>query len=377
MPERAAQDSFPYLVTPLRPGGEHRTPLPPEAPEDVLVAMARAHAQRYGVPTRLVLSPDRALDIAPEGSEQRFGASSHGEASAPGLGPLERPANPCDDGREAVSLKALLTQHLRQFMELGIRGDPEAVLALALGLAVTKGPISEERAWQELTTDPTLIEDAFRASGWRPAPEALCGDQVDAERYVGPVVYGAVPGGDCIGDECLVFLPRDRACYLAAMHDVLQTATTWGECRSRLTPAAYQDLLEAAGATERPDFDAFYRRQRRRAHRQGRRLTRRAAWRAYMALDPDERQPLPRDPFVASRIGAYMDGDWPGWPKHEMVFWVPTAIQKRFGRFLMSVFNGEYLEFAPEDEAQVVEALIQLGYPCVRDDALVRKASGY
>ncbi|HXH20488.1 MAG TPA: hypothetical protein VNN10_00550 [Dehalococcoidia bacterium] len=43
----------------------------------------------------------------------------------------------------------------------------------------------------------------------------------------------------------------------------------------------------------------------------------------------------------------------------------------------MSVHNGEYLEFALEDEAQVVEAFIQLGYPCGRDDELVGKACGY
>jgi hypothetical protein len=241
----------------------------------------------------------------------------------------------------------------------------------------------------EAARDPGLFAEAFRASGWRPADDADWGalgsalggdtgteDASPEGRYVGPVVYGVVPGGET-GDGCLVFIPRDRAVYLAAMHGVLQTATTWGEVRERLSPEAYQDLLEASGATERPDFETFYRRERRRARREGRRLTRRAAWRAYVALEPDERQPLPEDPFWASSIGCYMDGDWPGWPKHEMVFWVPRAIQDRYGEYSESVHNGEFLEFSPEDEPALVEAFARHGCPCTRDDELVLKASGY
>lgn len=273
-------------------------------------------------------------------------------------------------------------------MEAEVHGDPEAVLYLALGLALQAGEISEEQALAEAARDPGLFAEAFRALGWRPAEEAdweLCsepdGDPVAEDtapesRYVGPVVYGVVPGGET-GEGCLVFIPRDRAAYLAAMHGVLQTATTWGEVRQRLSPEAYRDLLEASGATERPDFEAFYRRERRRARQEGRRLTSRAAWRTYTALDPHERQPFPDDAFCASSIGCYMDGDWPGWPKREMVFWVPRAIQDRYATYLQSLQNGEFLEFSVEDEPALVEAFARHSCPCTRDDELVQKASGY
>ncbi len=336
---------------------------------------------------------------------------------------MSRPTTPpCPTAPEGSgrSLREILTRHLAQLMEAEVRGDPEAVLALAVGLAIQAGEISEEEALAQAERDPELIADAFRASGWRPADEAAPSDRASPDcdpeprddlsrlappsgdtrsrrtgprrrrtptsrgtrttrggRYVGPVVYGAVPGGTHIDDECLVFIPRDRAAYLAAMNDVLQTATTWGECQKRLAPDAYQDLLEASGATERPDFTTFYQNERRRAQREGRRLSRREAWRAYTALDPDERQPLPDDPFDASRIGSYMDGDWPGWPKHEMVYWVPRKIQERFGCLDHTLFNGEFLEFSLEDEQALVEAFARHGYVCIRDDQLVLGASGY
>jgi len=255
-------------------------------------------------------------------------------------------------------------------MEAGVGDDdPEAILAQAIGLARQAGEISEEGA-RAAAEDADLRFRAFLLTVPENAPLT--------PRYVGPVVYGAVPGGVITGgDPCLVFIPRDRAAYLAAMHGVLQTAATWGEARERLSPEGYQDLLQASGATERPDFEAFYRGERRRARGEGRRLTRRAAWRAYTALGPDERQPLPDEPLAARSIGSYVDGDWPGWPKGEMCYWVPRVIRDCYGECLQSVFNGEFIEFRPDDERALVEAFARHGCPCTRDDELVGKASGY
>ncbi|MDR7491965.1 MAG: hypothetical protein QN122_11015 [Armatimonadota bacterium] len=187
--------------------------------------------------------------------------------------------------------------------------------------------------------------------------------------YLGPVVYGVLP------DETLVFIPRDLAVRLATVCSVLQTAATWGELRARLPAEVYQEILWITGATdpERVSFKAFYRRARRRRPR----LSRAAARRAYAALDPRQRRPLPEDRFEATTIGSYTDGDWPAWPNQEMLGWVPRPIKERYGEVLDSVFNGPFLQFSVADEAALVEAFTQHGYLCVRDDELVGKASGW
>lgn len=128
------------------------------------------------------------------------------------------------------------------------------------------------------------------------------------------VVYGALNGN-------LVFIPKERADYLAAIHAALWSSSTWREVHDRMPAGAYEELLEISGATELPGFEAYYEDERRSRPD----LTRDEARTEYLALSTDERRPEPDDPFEAGDIGAICDGDWPGWTEQEMLAWVPKA----------------------------------------------------
>jgi hypothetical protein len=180
------------------------------------------------------------------------------------------------------------------------------------------------------------------------------------------VVYGALNGN-------LVFIPKERADYLAAIHAALWSSSTWREVHDRMPAGAYDELLEISGATELPGFEAYYEDERRSRPD----LTRDEARTEYLALSTDERRPEPDDPFEAGDIGAICDGDWPGWTEQEMLAWVPKAIQKQYGHRNFSFVSGDCLVFRPEDEEELVAAFVAHGYACVRDDALVHRASGH
>jgi hypothetical protein len=180
------------------------------------------------------------------------------------------------------------------------------------------------------------------------------------------LVYGDLNGN-------LVFITKERADYLAAIHRSLWSSSTWGEVHERMPTAAYEELLEISGATELPGFEEYYENERR--SRPG--LTRDEARAEYLALSADERRPEPGDPFQAGDIGAICDGDWPGWTEQEMLAWVPKAIQEQYGQRSFSFVSGDCLMFRLEDEDRLVAAFVAHGYACVRDDALVRRASGY
>lgn len=182
------------------------------------------------------------------------------------------------------------------------------------------------------------------------------------------LVYGELNGN-------LLFIPRDRAEYLAAIHRALWSSSTWGEVRDRMPPGAYEELVAISGAAELPDFEEFYddeRRCRPRPH-----LTRAEARLEYLALSPHDRRPEPGDRFDAGDIGAICDGDWPGWSEQEMLAWVPETIQQEYGHRSFSFVSGPCLMFQPDDECTIVAAFVAHGFACARDDDLVRRASGY
>jgi hypothetical protein len=188
------------------------------------------------------------------------------------------------------------------------------------------------------------------------------------------LVYGVITRGSLGFDEAeLVFIPQERAQELAIIHRALGSAPTWGELRDRLPPSAYDELLSVSGAAERPGFDEFYTEERESRPS----LTRDDAVREYKALSTEERRPEPEDAFAAGDIGAICEGDWPGWTNQEMLGWVPGEIQERYGIFGDSRLNGDFLSFRAKDERELVAAFEQQGYACIRDDDLVRLASGY
>jgi hypothetical protein len=180
------------------------------------------------------------------------------------------------------------------------------------------------------------------------------------------VVYGDLNGS-------LVFIPKRRADHLAAIHAALWSSSTWREVHDRMPPGAYEELLEISGATELLSFEDYYEDERRSRPD----LSREEARAEYLALSTDELRPELDDPFQAGDIGAICDGDWPGWTAQEMLAWVPKAIQEQYGRRGFSFVSGDCLVFRPEDEDELVAAFLAHGHACVRDDTLVRRASGY
>lgn len=144
------------------------------------------------------------------------------------------------------------------------------------------------------------------------------------------VVYGRVPNGG------LLFVPEPMAKELAQVQAALSSANTWGELR---------ELLPAARLAEVYDLVEF------------------------------DTPPAPDDPFDAGEIPAYGDGDWPEWPASYQLEWLPDDALA-LGSRDVSVLNGDFVEFAPEREQEIVEVLSAHGHAVRRDDELVAAASG-
>ena len=71
------------------------------------------------------------------------------------------------------------------------------------------------------------------------------------------------------------------------------------------------------------------------------------------------------------------DGDWPDWPDQDMLEWVPSAIQEKFGMASRSFVSGPCLYFELSVESELVSAFQDAGYSVDRNDKLVRTACGY
>jgi hypothetical protein len=237
-------------------------------------------------------------------------------------------------------------------------------------------------ALESLLADGTISWQTAREVDWDVFRQALRDARVPTDhaawlgvrrrRYVGPVVYGLMPDPE----NYLLFIPRDRAVRIATLRESLQTAATWGEVRARLPEDLYREVVRRVlgnpfEPSRRLSFEQFYARRRRRQPG----LSRDAAWRAYAALPPDRRQPLPHEPFP--REHAYGYEDWPPHPRHDMLKWIPRAIVERYGQFEPSFLDGDLLQFSPDDEAELVQAFARYGCLCIRDDTLVHRACGY
>jgi len=164
---------------------------------------------------------------------------------------------------------------------------------------------------------------------------------------------------------------KKRVRELTACHRALTTAKTWGEFQSQITPESYAGLLELLA--DAADFSTFYEEQL--EVEPDKPLEQ--AKSEYMQLDIGERFPEDHDPFSWDQIPFVYDGDWPAWPAREMLAWVPDEISEHYGEGASSMLNGECLLFACSDERMLTAAFRRAGYRCVRDDKLVRLASGY
>ncbi|AFZ67412.1 hypothetical protein [Deinococcus peraridilitoris] len=142
--------------------------------------------------------------------------------------------------------------------------------------------------------------------------------------------------------ESVVALPRDRLLELAWARYAVQFCRTWGEVKSTVSPAIYQELVESY-------------------------------------LDEDSEEETEAGPLSDAPFGTpsgYDDGDWPGWPKQEMLEVIPQEIRDEYGEIQDTTLSGEYLHVPPEEMDDFVKDLRDLGISCERDDALVQAASG-
>jgi hypothetical protein len=146
-------------------------------------------------------------------------------------------------------------------------------------------------------------------------------------------VYGA-PFDD------LIFIPRERAQHLVAIHHALGTASTWGEFL-RLLP---QDA--------RAEVEQWF-------------------------TEDELERPADDQPFDRDNVPGVSDGDWPGWPAQEMLSWVPKNIQQQYGRTAASAISGDSLALDASQMNAIIGALEAHGFSCTRDDDLVRRAAGY
>jgi hypothetical protein len=137
----------------------------------------------------------------------------------------------------------------------------------------------------------------------------------------------------------LIFVPLARAEELAAIQNALGVSPTWGELEKRLAACSEEahkfivELAEQYGAD-------------------------------------------PGDAFESGEIGTIADGNWPPWPKQEMLSWVPEEIRQQFGDFQITS-NGDTVTFYDDHEAEIVAALERAGFVVTRDDAVIANASGW
>lgn len=98
-------------------------------------------------------------------------------------------------------------------------------------------------------------------------------------------------------------------------------------------------------------------------------------------FDPTEEhtfeEPVAEKGFDAEDIPGHADGDWPDWPQGNMEHWVPQEVQNEFGSMKPTAVSGDFLQLDPLDEDEIVSAMREHGYDCVRDEDLVWEASGY
>lgn len=159
----------------------------------------------------------------------------------------------------------------------------------------------------------------------------------DAEQGTDTLVYGVFQG-----DE-VAFLPRQQAQGLAQLWRALDSAQTWGQFRRMVPAHIYEEVVSAVGDSENMAEDGL---------------------------------PHSDAPFDRDEIPGHTDGDWPALPARQMLDWVPQEVRERYGRVVSTRFNGDYLVFRARDATAVAQALQGHGYTCVRDDDLVRDASG-
>ena len=149
------------------------------------------------------------------------------------------------------------------------------------------------------------------------------------------VVYGSFDP-----QTYLVFILEEEAHELAEVYTALHASETWGDLRRRVSQTRYQEAVDQVTDGE-----------------------------------PDEPPPADDDPFSLDQLGRLQDGDWPEFAAQTALRWLSPEVQA-LGDRTGNRINGDWLEFPPEREAEIVAALEREGYLVRLDPALVSGALG-
>jgi len=151
------------------------------------------------------------------------------------------------------------------------------------------------------------------------------------------------------GDH-LVFIEESEAHDFVRLHGSMQ-AGTWGEFKAQAPAYWYEDAVERL---EEQMMEEIHQDEE---------------------SDPAGRQtfegPAAEKRFDADEIPGHAGGNWPGWPQGDMESWMPDEIQRRFGTMVSNFPFVDFLQLPLEHEDEIISAMRDHGYDCLRDDNLV------
>lgn len=144
-----------------------------------------------------------------------------------------------------------------------------------------------------------------------------------------PLLYRIVPHNSGV-----VFADPERAEQIAAIHEAIRSATSWGEFIRQMPSGELEDLLAST-------FD-----------------------------DEGEPRPGDDDPFSGEQLAGWSDGDYPSWLQQEQGDILPQRVLETFAQRVSTSINGSYWHIPSESVDDVCEALIALGFSVERKQEL-------
>lgn len=136
--------------------------------------------------------------------------------------------------------------------------------------------------------------------------------------------------------EGVVFAEKAKAASVARIQEACETATTWGEFRSKLTAEEWAEVVDNNDLNNREIDDA-----------------------APFGADTD--------------ITGYADGFYPEWLQATMLSWFPKGlIAKYAGEAADSVHNGEFLILPADRAEEIASDLTARGHVVERSELQFR-----
>ena len=141
------------------------------------------------------------------------------------------------------------------------------------------------------------------------------------------IVYWYAYGSN--GEYCVVFAPRERAEYIAAIYEALHAANTWGEFKTKLPAGEWERWIEQT-YDEPPDDDQL---------------------------------------FEADDVPGYSDRDYPPWLAQEQLSWFPDELIAKYdGEIGFTTLNGPNLNLPADAAEEIAEDLRQMGHTVEETD---------